>query len=82
MLFGVLPLNVLIVNVIGAFILGVFVALSAQWIIDGRYVFLVAIGFCGSLTTMSSFALETANLLDNFHYAQVAINIAANVHCR
>ena len=37
LLFNTLPLNVLIVNVIGAFILGMFVILSAQWNLDGRY---------------------------------------------
>jgi len=65
LLFNTLPLNVLIVNVFGAFILGMFVILSEQWHLDGRYSLLAAIGFCGSLTTMSSFALDSSNLLDN-----------------
>lgn len=79
LIFGALPLNVLIVNVAGAFILGLFVAVSQQWNIDGKYAFLIAIGFCGSLTTMSSFALETTNLFDNLHYGLAAINIMVNV---
>ncbi|HET6518140.1 MAG TPA: CrcB family protein [Nitrosopumilaceae archaeon] len=79
LIFGALPLNILIVNVCGAFILGLFIAMSQQWNIDGKYAFLIAIGFCGSLTTMSSFALETTNLFENLHYSLVAINIMANV---
>jgi CrcB protein len=79
LLFNTLPLNVLIVNIVGAFILGMFVILSEQWNLDGRYSLFVAIGFCGSLTTMSSFALDTSNLLDNRHYIALAINILANV---
>lgn len=79
LLFGTLPLNVLIVNVLGAFILGIFVVVSQQWELDEKYALLIAIGFCGALTTMSAFALETNNLLDNLQYSSMAINILANV---
>ena len=79
LLFNTLPLNVLIVNVIGAFILGAFVILSEQWDLDGKYSLLAAVGFCGSLTTMSSFALDSSNLLDNQHYGALAVNIIANI---
>lgn len=79
LLFNTLPLNVLIVNIIGAFILGMFVVLSEQWNLDGRYSFLIAVGFCGSLTTMSSFALDSSNLFDNHHYGTLAINLVANI---
>jgi len=78
LLFNTLPLNVLVVNILGAFILGMFVILSEQWNLDGRYSLLAAIGFCGSLTTMSSFALDSSNLLDNHHYGTLVINIVAN----
>ena len=79
LLFNTLPLNVLIVNIIGAFVLGIFVILSEQWNLDGRYSLLAAVGFCGSLTTMSSFALDSSNLVDNQHYVSLGINIIANV---
>jgi len=78
LLFNALPLNVLIVNIIGAFILGMFVIVSEQWNLDGRYSLFAAIGFCGSLTTMSSFALDSSNLLDNHHYGTLVINLVAN----
>ena len=79
LIFNTLPLNVLIVNVIGAFILGVFIVLSQQWNLDGRYSFFTAVGFCGSLTTMSSFALDSSNLLENNQYSILAANIVVNV---
>ena len=79
LLFGALPVNILIVNVLGAFILGLFVAVSSQWNIDGKYAFLIAIGFCGSLTTMSALALESSNMISNFQYGLAAINILVNV---
>ena len=79
LLFNTFPVNVLIVNVIGAFILGSFIVLSQHWHLDGRYSLFAAVGFCGSLTTMSSFALDSSNLLENNHYGTLAINILANV---
>ena len=79
MLLGALPLNVLFVNIIGSFILGVFSVVSLSWNLDTKYSILVAIGFCGSLTTMSSFALETSNLMDNRLFYIATINIVTNV---
>lgn len=74
-----LQVNVLIVNVIGSFVLGLFSVLALAFNLDTQYSLLVAIGFCGSFTTMSSFALETSNLLDNDRFNLVALNILANV---
>ena len=76
---GALSVNVLIVNVVGSFILGAFAILSLQLNLDEKYALLVAIGFCGGLTTMSSFALESANLIGNKQYSLMAINVIANV---
>jgi CrcB protein len=74
-----LPVNVLVVNVLGSFILGLFSVLSIGLNLETQYTLLVAVGFCGSFTTMSSFALETSNLLDNNRFSLLALNILANV---
>lgn len=79
LLFGSLPINVLLVNVIGSFILGLFVVTSQQWNVDGKYALFVAFGFCGSLTTMSALALDTSNLIENKQFYLIAVNVLANV---
>jgi CrcB protein len=74
-----LPVNVLVVNVLGSFVLGLFSILSIGLNLDPQYTILMAVGFCGSFTTMSSFALETSNLLDSNRFSLLALNILANV---
>jgi CrcB protein len=76
---GALQTNVLVVNIIGSFILGVFAVLSQQWNLDGKYALLIAFGFCGSLTTMSALAYDTHDLLNNAKLGLMAINILANI---
>jgi CrcB protein len=79
LLFNTIPINVLMVNVVGSFILGLFIILSQQWNLDGKYSLFAAIGFCGSLTTMSFLALDSTNLLENHQYTALVVNIFANV---
>lgn len=74
-----LPLNVLAVNVVGSFILGLFSVLSVALNLNSQYTMFAAVGFCGSFTTMSSFALETTNLLEGNRFMLLALNILANV---
>ena len=78
-IFGIVGSNVLVVNVIGSFILGIFSAISVYMNLDSKYIFLIAIGFCGSLTTMSSFALESIDMLENKLLLQMKVNILSNV---
>lgn len=69
----------MVINIIGSFILGVFSILSVSWNLEPKYSLLIATGFCGSLTTMSAFALESVQLLDNQQIAKFALNIMGNV---
>jgi fluoride exporter len=66
-------------NVVTNFTLNYFIILSVFWNLDTKYSLLFAIGFCGSFTTMSSFALESVNLLDNKQFTLFGLNILGNV---
>jgi CrcB protein len=74
-----LPVNVLTVNILGSFILGLFSILSISFNLDAKYSLLIAVGFCGSFTTMSSFELETFNLVDQHRLGFAFLELAANV---
>ena len=78
-LLGVLPINILIINVIGSFILGMFVVISMYFNLDPKYSVFIAIGFCGSFTTMSSFALQSVSLIDSKHFALFGLNLIGNI---
>lgn len=61
---GRFPWAVLLVNVVGSFLLGV--VLAAEWAHPRARLFLhdaAGIGFCGSLTTFSTFAVEVVDLI-------------------
>ncbi|MDO7867891.1 fluoride efflux transporter FluC [Nocardioides jiangxiensis] len=53
-----LPLGTLLVNVVGAFLLGLFTGLA----LDGHQMALLGTGFCGALTTYSALAVKSVEL--------------------
>ncbi len=57
------PLGTLGVNVFGSFLLGMCVA----WSLSDQGLAFLGIGFCGGLTTFSSFAVQTADRLMDHH---------------
>lgn len=58
------PYKTLITNIIGAFLIGLIVALSLKNAsINEKYILLLKTGFCGGFTTFSTFALESTQLI-------------------
>ena len=73
------PYGTLIVNVTGSFVLGFFMAWTAERVLaNPHWRPLIAVGFCGAYTTYSSYGFETVNLLQQGHYSLAGINFLAN----
>ena len=73
------PHGTLIANVCGSLVLGFFFAvLSTRAVADPALRLLVAVGFCGSFTTFSSYAHETHRLFEQGAWGAAAANVLAN----
>ena len=69
------PWGTFTVNVIGSFVLGVIV----RWAPDPAVVAVLGVGFCGALTTYSTFGFETFRLLENRRSAAAVANVGLSV---
>ena len=69
-----IPMGTLSVNIIGSFIIGFIVGVSAksELITPGLRLFLM-VGICGGFTTFSSFTLENMTLMQNGQFLSVLI---------
>ncbi|KYZ74982.1 camphor resistance protein CrcB [Anaerosporomusa subterranea] len=79
--FGtVMPYGTLLVNVVGCFIIGLFMTVTTERIIINPYWrLLLSVGFLGGLTTFSSFSYETWRLLMDGEVLWAAGNITLNL---
>ena len=73
------PYGTLAINVVGSFIVGLFVIWSTERVLaDPRWRLLVVVGFCGSFTTFSSYAYESMSFLEHGQWGMMALNILGN----
>ena len=77
------PYGTLIINLTGSLVLGFFLILAGErLLLDPRWRLLIAIGFCGSYTTFSSYAFESFALMEQGQWLLMAVNIlASNALC-
>ena len=78
--FGpVFPAGTLIINIVGSFIVGFFIAWTSERVLlDPRWRLLVVVGFCGSFTTFSSYAFETMAYFEQGQWGLLLTNILSN----
>lgn len=72
------PVAVLTVNILGSFIMGVFVVMAAQKGLTHWNPF-IATGILGGFTTFSSFSLETVTLIERGQIGAAGIYVALSV---
>jgi len=81
-LAGPKPLGVFVVNIVGSFIIGLFLTLSEErflWPAELRT--LIAVGFLGAFTTFSTLSWETLQLLEVRDVLGASLNIGGSIIC-
>jgi len=75
-----IPIGTLTANLIGAFIIGAGLAWFTRLShIDPMWKLLITTGFCGGLTTFSTFSAEVVFLLQDGRFGWAMLNVVINV---
>jgi CrcB protein len=76
---SIFPWGTLTVNVAGSFILGVLVGMAMAGRVDSAILTVLGPGFCGALTTYSTFGYETLRLAEDGSHFLAGVNIATSL---
>lgn len=76
---GVFPWGTLAVNVVGSFVFGVVMAAAAGGAASDELVAALGFGFCGGLTTYSTFGYETLRLIEGGARLYSLLNVVVSI---
>jgi CrcB protein len=76
---SVLPWGTLTVNVTGSLLLGAMASAVTNAGAPAWLLSLVGTGFCGALTTFSTFGFETIRLVEDGSWFEAVLNVAASL---
>ncbi|KKI93872.1 hypothetical protein WQ54_02155 [Bacillus sp. SA1-12] len=69
-----LPLTIIIINSVGALMLGLFLGTAKH----GSELFFIT-GFCGGFTTFSTFSIEAVQLIQNKQYVKFTLYVMLSI---
>jgi CrcB protein len=75
----IFPWGILAVNIVGSAVLGALIAAAAQGRLSAGALLLVGTGFCGGLTTFSTFAWDTNILAEDGAFGLASANVLASL---
>jgi CrcB protein len=73
------PLGTLLVNVLGAFLIGLFARWLSAPALDPAWRIAVTVGFCGGFTTFSTFSAELITMAQEGRLARAAAYVVVSV---
>jgi CrcB protein len=73
------PWGTFTVNIVGSLVLGVLTGVAAHQAVPPAVVAAVGTGFCGALTTYSTFGYETIRLAEDGARLLAALNVVASL---
>jgi fluoride exporter len=76
---GHLPGGILIVNVVGSAVAGALIGLAERAALDGDLRLVLVTGFCGGLTTFSTWTVETVELIDGGRWRAATLNVVVTL---
>lgn len=76
---GHLPGGILIVNVVGSGVAGALIGLAERAALDGDLRLVLVTGFCGGLTTFSTWSVETVELATGGRWRAAVLNVAVTL---
>jgi CrcB protein len=73
------PWGTMAVNAVGSLVIGLLAGAAAGGVLPAWVLTLVGTGFCGALTTFSTFSYETVRLAENGRWRSAALNVAGSL---